>query len=208
MIEHIYFKRHASCRWAQPAIDAVLEIKLRGDVAPERIERIRVHTFREATRIAITEPKTVEEAQYSLPWPVACALLFDRVGPEELTDGVLRDEHARALARRVELIDEPQLDAVFPSSARAWVEVTLVDGTELVSAVQEAIGEPHQPLSTDALEAKFSALASPAVGAARAAEIAELVDELERHATLHALWDALRGGRRARAYQSPTLPSA
>jgi 2-methylcitrate dehydratase PrpD len=185
----VYFKPHACCRWAQPAVEAVLA--LRSDIVAAEIEAIDVYSFHEATRLAVCAPRTTEEAQYSVPWPVASALLTGRVGPAEVDGEALRDERVRALAARVRLHEDGDLDALFPAQALARVEVALRDGRRLVSGVIEARGEPHTPLNPGELRAKFDALAEPVLGRARAARVAELVERLETLDHLDPLLDAL-----------------
>lgn len=45
-------------------------------------------------------PETTEEAQFSLPWPVACALVDGEVGPDQVLEDRLRDVELRRLAAR------------------------------------------------------------------------------------------------------------
>src|SRR5262249_44026157 len=86
-----YFKPHAVCRWAQPAVEGALELRARGRLAAEDIARIRIETFHEATRLAVRAPRTTEEAQYSLPFAVAVALVFGMLGAEQVTGPALTD---------------------------------------------------------------------------------------------------------------------
>ena len=75
-----YFKPYPVCRWAQPATEASLTLSRQHGFGHEDIEQITVHTFHEATRLATWNPATTEEAQYSLPFPVAAALVFGQSG--------------------------------------------------------------------------------------------------------------------------------
>ena len=79
-----YFKPYPVCRWAQPAIEAALDVRRAHALAPEDIGAIEVFTFHEATRLDQHEPATTEEAQYSLPFPVAAALVRGGLVPEDI----------------------------------------------------------------------------------------------------------------------------
>ncbi|MBA3528473.1 MAG: MmgE/PrpD family protein, partial [Propionibacteriaceae bacterium] len=79
-----FFKPWAVCRWAQPAIAGALALQRTHDLPLAAIERIEVVTFHQATRLASRRPETTEEAQYSLPFPVAAALAHGRLGFAEL----------------------------------------------------------------------------------------------------------------------------
>ena len=51
-----YFKPHAVCRWAQPAIEAALMLQQTHRLSPGNINRIQVHTFHEAVRLNRRHP--------------------------------------------------------------------------------------------------------------------------------------------------------
>ncbi|NIP85425.1 MAG: MmgE/PrpD family protein, partial [Planctomycetales bacterium] len=83
---------------------------------------IDVETFAKAARLAHPRPATTEEAQYSLPYPVAAAVwawadgneAWYGVGPRRLLEDRLHDDRVLALAGRVNLIADPGLTARFP----------------------------------------------------------------------------------------------
>ena len=60
LITEGYFKPHAVCRWAQPAIAGVLKLRDEHTFAPEQVRRIRVTTFHEAVRLASRRPANTE----------------------------------------------------------------------------------------------------------------------------------------------------
>ena len=163
-----YFKRHAVCRWAQPAVAGALTLFKEHDLAPGTIRRIRVVTFHEAARLATRHPQTTEEAQYSLPFPVAAALAYGRLGPAELSGDALRDEAILALAGRVELVEEAAYNDRFPATRVARVEIETVGGDVLDSGEVQPEWEGDQTPSDEALRAKFQWLAEPVLGVERA----------------------------------------
>jgi 2-methylcitrate dehydratase PrpD len=79
-ILNLYFKPYAACRWGQPAVAGALKIVRDNHLTADQIRRIRVRTFEAATRLPKGYPRNTEEAQYSLAFPVAAALLDGEVG--------------------------------------------------------------------------------------------------------------------------------
>jgi len=156
----LYFKPHAVCRWAQPAIAAALALQAAHQFALHTVREIRVHTFSEAVSLSCTHPATTEEAQYSLPFPVAAALVHGELGPAQLTGDALHDSRVLKLAGCVRLLDAPQLTARFPAERFASVEIELDDGAVLASEEVEAPWEHNAPPSDEALLQKFRRLAS------------------------------------------------
>ncbi len=178
-IMHLYFKPHACCRWAHPPIEGIRRILERTRVAPEAVEKIRIHTFEAALHLGPVWPRTTEEAQYSLAWPVAAALVDGQVGPEHVSGARLEDARVRALASRVEAVLSVAVDRRFPAEALSEVEIVMQGGAVHRSGVCGAKGDPEDPMTEDALRGKFHGLAGPIIGPERAAAVERLVDDLD-----------------------------
>lgn len=142
------------------------------------VARVQVHTFAAATHLRCVEPESTEEAQFSLPWPVACALVDGEVGPDQVLEDRLRDPVLRRMAGRVEMIVDPALEQAFPERALAWVTVESADGRRAHSGVLAARGDADAPLSDGELGQKFTRLAAPVLGRETADEIALTIGTL------------------------------
>lgn len=172
LIRDLYVKPHACCRWAQPAVEGALVAKRDLDVSPTDIAQVRVHTFEAALHLRQTAPETTEEAEFSLPWPVACALISGcAIGPDEVLEPALQDPARRELAERVELIHDTNLEQSFPANALAWVEIETWDGRLARSEILAARGDADAPLSEEEIVDKFESLVSPLVGPLCTAEL-------------------------------------
>jgi 2-methylcitrate dehydratase PrpD len=154
-----YFKPHAVCRWAQPAIAAVLELRRQNKFSLEAIRKIRVYAFREAVSLSMHCPKSTEEAQYSLPFPLAAALVNNQLGPKELSGPSLEDPTILSLSERVELIEDDTYSARFPAKRFTRVEILLADGTVKRSREHLPDWDADQPATDRKLRHKFRWLA-------------------------------------------------
>ena len=170
-----YFKPHAVCRWAQPAIEGALAVQRARRIDLAAVQRINVHTFHAAVRLATRRPQNTEEAQYSLPFPVAAALVHGRLGPQELSGAALSDPLTLRLAAAVELVEEPTYNERFPAERFARVRVELNDGTSYDSGEVQPGWDAEQPPTDDELQAKFRGLAATALPAERVHALAETV---------------------------------
>lgn len=191
-ILNLYFKRYACCRWAQPAIRGALALSQKHDMVPSAITRVIVRTFAEATRLAFPHPRTSEEAQFSLPYPVAAALVLGRFGPSEVRDDNLTNATVLDLASRVEMVGEPRFQEQFPAKALADVELVTVDGRRLRSGPVQAVGDPDDPLPECELEAKFIEFCSPILPPEDVRCLRELALSCDDLPTLEPLLDVLR----------------
>ncbi|MEQ8400723.1 MAG: MmgE/PrpD family protein [Roseitalea porphyridii] len=170
-----YFKPWPVCRWAQPAVEAAFSLRRDHVVDPADIAAVRVRTFHEATRLAARLPADTEQAQYSLPFPMAAMLVHGRLGVAEISATGLVDAAVLDLAGRIELIDDARFNAVFPAERWAEVEIDLPDGRTIRSAPLTARGDADAPLSDDEITAKFHALMCEAGQADRASPIERMV---------------------------------
>ena len=92
------FKAHGSCRWAQPAIEAALGIVRANRPQPDHRRDPR-RDLREGDHLDHPAPTTTEQAQYSLPFPIAAALVkasrsddgWYGLRPDDLLDPALAD---------------------------------------------------------------------------------------------------------------------
>lgn len=171
LITEQYFKPHAVCRWAQPAMTAALALQQRHHLEPESIRHIRVSTFHEAVRLACRRPVTTEEAQYSLPFPVAAALVYGHLGPRELSGAALGDPRVLRLAEEMELVEVAELSGRFPAERLARVEIETAAGQWLDSGLVEAAWGADTPPTDEALRQKFRWLAGTMLPEARTAEL-------------------------------------
>ena len=153
-----YFKPYPVCRWAQPAVQAVSDLMTAHRIAGERVAGVEVLTFHEATRLAGHTPRTTEEAQYAIAFPVAAMLVRGRLGAEEIAPAALQDPAILALSRRVVLRESERYSRAFPAERWAEVTLTLTDGSVLRSVPTTAIGDPENPLSDQAVRQKFGRL--------------------------------------------------
>ncbi|NMT64782.1 MmgE/PrpD family protein [Marinobacter orientalis] len=170
-----YFKRYPVCYWAQPAIEASLSLRP-GIADADEIQEVRVTSFHQAVRLHTPHPRSTEEAQYSLPWAVACALYRGSVDQRSVT-GDLENPKVTQLARKIRLLESPEFSRQFPARRYATVTIQLTNGQELVSSRFEALGTPGNPIGRTGLVSKFHELAQPVIGS-RADILESIVDAL------------------------------
>ncbi len=177
-IHEQYFKAYPVCRWAQPAIEAVLSLQRQHHFQADAIDHIEVNTFHEGTRLSTRCPTSSDDAQYSLPFPVAAMLVRGQLGAAEVTGHALRDPAILRLSASMILIEDAVYNARFPAERWAHASVVLSDGTRLTSAPAIARGNPENPLSDSEILEKYRRLAEPVLGKDRTAKLADRIEHL------------------------------
>src|SRR5262249_24653592 len=128
------------------------------------VERIEVGIVRPAFAIvcepaeAKRRPRAVVDAQFSLPFGVATALVRGSAAPEDFAPDAFEDPAIVRVMDRVVGVADPALDALYPRVWPCWVRITLADGTRRERHVRHPLGDPENFPSAAALQAKFSRL--------------------------------------------------
>ena len=170
-IMETHYKFHPVCRWAHPAIDGALALMAEHGLVAADVERVRIDTFHNATRLAGHEPKTLDEISYGIAFPVATAIVRGRIGLDELSPDVLKDTEILRISRATELVEDDHLTKI--SVGKRWAAVTLIlrDGGQVSAPPRTPRGDPDDPLSDADFEEKYRLLAHPVLGPERADRI-------------------------------------
>lgn len=193
----LYFKPFSGCRWGQPALAGAIALVRAHGLTPDRIARLRVRTFAAAKALPTAHPGTTEEAQYSLVFPLAAALIDGEVGPDQVLPPRLNDPAILALSDRVEVEVDPDFEAAFPEKTLAEVIVETDSGESFSSGPMEPMWDASTgPPDEEELREKFLWLAAPVLGPDRARALAGLVLELDRQTDLGPLLELTQGRAR------------
>lgn len=187
-----YFKAYPVCRWAQPATEAALGITQANNIHHQDIKFIEAHTFAEGCALATREPEDTEEAQYSLPFPVAASLVFGKLEPEEISANNLSNPDVLRLSNSMKLIENEDYNAVFPQQRYAHVVIELNSGERLTSERHTARGDPEDHLTMNEIQEKFHSFASPVVGEKRSSQIEKIIMQMGKDTDLGDLLAALK----------------
>jgi 2-methylcitrate dehydratase PrpD len=177
-IKELYYKPYACCRWAQPAVDCVKEILTKYLISYEQIERIKIHTFTESSKLSKNYPKNTEEAQYNLYFPIASYILFGEVGPKQVLKE-LDNHNIHLLMDKMETVIEKKFDEAFPQKTKSQVEIYTNDGKCFRSSILQAKGDYDYPLTKDEKKNKFLWLTEPLLGTSVSLELYEMINKIQ-----------------------------
>ncbi|UPV75218.1 MmgE/PrpD family protein [Halorussus limi] len=159
-ITESYLKPYPCCRWAQPGIEAMRELVASHDITPVTVECITVKTFEEATHLQTRHPQSVEEAEYSYPYPVAVMASQGEFTESNLSPAQWDDPEVKALAESIRLTTDEEIDSRFPEECLARVIVETESQTHR-SDIVKARGAVDRPLSESEFMRKIDGLLSP-----------------------------------------------
>lgn len=174
------FKAYASCGHTHPSIDATLAIARTHGLRSEDVESVRVRTYAQAHTLCRNPlPQTTYQAKFSIPYCVAVALRFGRVGTAEFAQERIGDPDTVALMRRVEVLPDDELSLLAPVKRPAMVRIITRGGQSHTHRVDFRKGDPENPPTQRELEDKFRDLASVSLSAGDIQAMLETVSRLE-----------------------------
>jgi 2-methylcitrate dehydratase len=184
-----FLKRYNAEIHSQSALEALLELRDEHSIDPNAVEQIELETFQVAYDIigggeegSKKEIQTKEQADHSLPYLLAVALLDGQVMPEQFAPERILRADVQELLRRVEVRPAADLTARFPVEHPCRLRLRLAGGVMFAAEKSDYHGFVTRPMSWERARQKFERLAAGAVETDFAAELAEAVsalDELE-----------------------------
>lgn len=157
-----------------PLIDAVIAIRARERIDPMAVSEIslRVHPL-VASITGVVEPSSGLQSKFSFRHSAAVALADGAAGIAQYSDARAADPMVMALRRKVQAVADETLRK---DEAHATV---VAGGVRHEVHVAHASGTTDNPMSDAAIESKFLANATPAIGAERAGRAVALIRSLD-----------------------------
>jgi 2-methylcitrate dehydratase PrpD len=199
-IDRVAVKPFPACHFNHASADAAIAIARDEAPEPEAIAAITVLVPGEVVKTVCEplankrRPANSYEAQFSIPYIVACGLARGRFGLGELEPDAYTDAGLLALAAKVGYAIDP--DSPFPAYYSGEVVVRLKDGRELRRREEKNRGAGDRPLSAEDITAKFMDNAMSVLPRGRAEQIRDSVLDLEGFAQAGAFAEVLAAGSR------------
>jgi 2-methylcitrate dehydratase len=184
---------------AQAPIAAALQIRDQ-NVMPDQIKSIIVglcnFAYRQQQSLMKEKILSRETADHSVAYAVARTILDGEVRLQHFEGDELNDPRTLALMEKITFGPEPSLEALYPASLGAQLEVRLQNGNVLKSKVLFPPGVEKNPLDDGSLMRKFLTLSEPVLGTAKAKRAIEIILSLENSNDLSELMDAITRTRK------------
>jgi len=187
-VKHTSVKKYNAEFHSQSALEGVLELRTKHHVSPEEIESIGIDIFDVAYHIIgggeegdKQHVHTKEEADHSLPYMVAVALLDGDVSPAQYVPERIVSEDVQSLLQKVTIQPDEAFTKRFPAEIPCRIQITLKDGRTITIEKQDYEGFSTRPMTWEKASAKFERLSVPFTSTAQRAAIIEIVAHLEKN---------------------------
>ena len=173
----IEFKPYACARPIHNAIDCALLMREKHSPDTKKIASLLVKRHPEwGTRYHnIKQPRTFHEAQMSLPFSVAVALVIGKAFVDQYSDENLKNPEIMRLASLTEIEDDPSL----PRGVSCHMIMTMADGKRMDVQVDYPKGSMQNPMSEADHYAKFEGLSRKVLNDRQRKALVERVLTLE-----------------------------
>jgi 2-methylcitrate dehydratase PrpD len=184
--------------YVQAAVDAMLEIVNNYELIPEQVELIKVDTLTAGFNIAChpidkkRHPATILDAQFSMYFNVAVALLKKRVTLAEYTPEMFHSPILQEIMNKIHCETDSTFDAMYPEAWPARVTILTKKGKTLVAEIKFPKGDPHNPLSWDELVIKHKSIVKGILSDAEDEKLIAFVRDLEKQIHFDVLSEILR----------------
>ena len=179
----IEFKPYSCARPIHNAIDCALEIRKQPGFNAKKVTSIDIERHEDWSKYHRNPtPVTYHEAQVSLPFSVAVALLEGKALLDQYSDKNIRNAEVKRLSglAKFETIR-------LPRGVSVRITIAQSDGKSFTSQVDYPKGSIQNSMSDEELRVKFDSLASPVIGAKKAAALADAAMNVEKVASISEL---------------------
>jgi len=171
---------------SQSAIEGVLELKRQHGFSPSDVDRVRIEIFDVAYHLIgggeegdKTAVFTKEQADHSLQYMIAAAILDGRVMPEQYLPERIRSEDIQQLLQKVVVQPSEDYSDRFPDEMRCRIQLTLNSGAAIVKEMRDYEGFHTHPMSWESVREKFERLSAAFTDASLRDEIVGTVAHLD-----------------------------
>ena len=161
-------KRYNAEIHSQSVLEGILELKKEHALGGEEVAQVEIEIFDVAYHIIgggeegdKTLVRTKEEADHSLPYLVAVALLDGQVMPEQYQPDRIRSQDVQSLLKKVNIKPSADFSRRFPDEVPCRITLTLRNGRRVVKEKRDYEGFRTRPMSWETAVKKFEKLVTP-----------------------------------------------
>jgi 2-methylcitrate dehydratase len=161
-------KRYNAEIHSQSVLEGILELKNEHTLSGQEVAQVDIEIFDVAYHIIgggeegdKTLVRTKEEADHSLPYLVAVALLDGQVMPEQYQPDRIGSQDVQSLLKRVSIKPSEDYSRRFPDEMPCRITLTLRDGRRVVREKRDYEGFRTRPMSWETAVEKFEKLVAP-----------------------------------------------
>lgn len=185
LVEKTILKKYNAEVHSQSAIDCMLKLRSKG-LRADQVDSIGVKIFDVAFNIigggeegGKKSVSSKEEADHSLPYILAAALIDGTVGPPQYLPERINSSDVQALLQKINVKPDREFSARFPGAMPCGIEVKTKDGRTITEETKDYEGFFTRPMSWETVGGKFRSLATGRIEPSLQNEIISAISNLD-----------------------------
>ena len=190
-------KPYSACRYKHGPIDGIRKIMKENGLRPGDVSEVIIGLLEVAYPIIVEpadlkyNPQSIVDAQFSLPFGAAVAVLYGNALPDQYTEEVIKSAEVAEVMKKVRIRKDPELERLYPRQWPSTVEIRTRGGQSFNTFVAYPKGDPENPLSWDELKEKFNSVTRGVYDSGQQSRIADEMMKLSGSPKLDALKSAV-----------------
>jgi 2-methylcitrate dehydratase PrpD len=186
-------KPYSACRYKHGPIDGIRKIMEENGLRPEEVSEIIIGLLEVAYPIIVDptdlkcNPKSIVDAQFSMPFGAAVAVLYGNALPDQYSDETIKSAAVAEVMKKVKIKKDPELERLYPRQWPSTVEIRTRGGGSYCTFIAYPKGDPENPLTWDELIDKFNSVTRAVYARERQSRIADEMRNINRSPRLDAL---------------------
>ena len=174
------FKPYPACRQTHPYTEATKLLISKYSIQPENVEKVKVKVGNLGTSLCTPEetrrrPAQATDARFSIPYNVAACLVHGTVSLANFLPENLRDPRVMDMAQKIEWEFDEEIGKA-KGVEPGIVTIQCMDGSIYTEKVSTPLGSVENPMSMDAIVAKFRDCANYSIKPIKEASVDRVID--------------------------------
>ena len=186
-------KPHACCRYMQGPIDGIIQLMKKHDLKEKNIKKVTLGILKTGFPLVVDplqtkmNPKSIVDAQFSMPFGAAVAIVYGRAFLDQFTMENLKSQKIKKVMEKVHCVSDPNLETQFPKKWKASVTIETTEGQQMTQQVIYPKGDPENALTDSELDDKFQAMVKTVYNKEKITAITHGIKNLDQCVDLKAL---------------------
>lgn len=185
-LTNVSTKFYPCCKYTHTAIFGALKLAEENSIKSDDIKKVAITTNSHGYTICGGEkkiiPQSVPDAQFSYYYTVASALVNGKLFIEDFTEDAIKNEKVLSMAKKVEVIADPEKDKIESVLSPIYIEIETKDDNRYNKSVESAKGHPDNPMSFTDLTKKLwdcAAFSAKPLSNVNINKISQLIEHLQ-----------------------------
>ncbi len=156
-------KGYPTCTYTHSAIETTLSCVVENNILPDDVEKVIIGVNTPTYRLVVLpketryHPQNPADAQFSIPYTTACAIVNRRVFLDDFSFKALERKSVNSMMEKIYVEVDPEIESTDPVGfAGAKVAIETKEGNQFTKRIDHVKGTPENPMQWIDVQNKFA----------------------------------------------------